>query len=139
MSIVVPDASILLKWVLPAENETHVDKALLLAERFVAGEINLLVPSLWLFEVANIVCLKNREAAQNLISILTSMQIPVADVSDSWIQKAIELSNTYQVTFYDASYHALAIIHGGVFVTADKTYLRKVKNHPHATRLADWA
>lgn len=138
MSVVVPDASVLLKWILPAEHETHVDKALLIAERFVAGDLDLLVPPLWLFEVANVVCMKNKDAAEILLSMLVSMQMPVAENSDLWRRQAIELTRNYKVTFYDASYHALAIVQGGVFVTADEAYLRKVNNHPHAAYLADW-
>ena len=52
MKIVVPDASVLLKWVLPTTEEGR-DSALELRDAAIAGEITLMVPPLWLYEVGN--------------------------------------------------------------------------------------
>lgn len=40
------------------------------------------------------------------------------------------------MTFYDESYHALAAVLGGLFVTADEKYLRTVGPDPHLFGLA---
>lgn len=53
--IVVPDASVLLKWVLGSENEPEADRALPLRSAIVHEHIRALVPALWLCEVGNIV------------------------------------------------------------------------------------
>ncbi|MYB32114.1 MAG: type II toxin-antitoxin system VapC family toxin, partial [Acidobacteria bacterium] len=51
--IVTPDASVLLKWVLPAEDEQDTDAALALRDEAAAGILDLIVPQLWIYEVGN--------------------------------------------------------------------------------------
>jgi len=41
-------------------------------------------------------------------------------------------------SFYDASYHALAITHECQFITADKRHIAKAKGFGHVTLLSDW-
>jgi len=54
VSVVVLDASVAAKWVLPAEGETLVEQARKLLERYVNGEIRFVVPDLFWAETANI-------------------------------------------------------------------------------------
>jgi hypothetical protein len=42
------------------------------------------------------------------------------------------------VTFYDAAYHALAIVKDGTMVTADRRYVRKCARAGHVGLIADW-
>jgi predicted nucleic acid-binding protein len=42
------------------------------------------------------------------------------------------------VTFYDASYHALAIVADGQFVTADEQHLQRAAEAGHLAHLKDW-
>ena len=51
--IVTPDASVLLKWVLPGNDEQDTDAALALRDGAVAGTLDLVVPQLWIHEVGN--------------------------------------------------------------------------------------
>jgi predicted nucleic acid-binding protein len=44
----------------------------------------------------------------------------------------------FGVTFYDASYHAVALIRGGVLLTADGTYCRKTSAAGHSMKLAEF-
>ena len=44
--LVVPDASVLLKWVLPSDEEPHADRALLLRTAIVEETVRALVPGL---------------------------------------------------------------------------------------------
>ena len=53
--LVVPDASVLLKWVLPSDDEPDVDKALLLRAAILNDAVRAIVPPLWLYEVGNTV------------------------------------------------------------------------------------
>ncbi len=48
------------------------------------------------------------------------------------------LTRRYEVTFYDASYHALAIVTGGRFVTADEKHLTKAGDAGYLIYLRDW-
>jgi len=47
------------------------------------------------------------------------------DFSSILLAQAAKLTRSFKVTFYDAAYHALAIVERGVFVTADLQYLKK--------------
>ena len=44
----------------------------------------------------------------------------------------------YNVTFYDAAYHAVAILKKGIFLIADESYCRKVKDMKNVVKLEDW-
>jgi predicted nucleic acid-binding protein len=96
------------------------------------------VPSLWLFEVGNIVGTKQPDLASELMKILIDYRFEEEAPSDFCL-KALELMRRFNVTFYDASYHAVALIRGGVFVTADTNYCRKTSAAGHSMRLADWS
>jgi predicted nucleic acid-binding protein len=43
-----------------------------------------------------------------------------------------------RVTFYDAVYHAVALLRKGVLVTADEAYFRKAGNKGRVVLLRDW-
>lgn len=51
---------------------------------------------------------------------------------------ALDLVRRHGVTFYDASYHALALASDGVLVTADARYEAKAKADGGVILLADW-
>jgi len=137
-AVVVPDASVLLKWVLASQDEEDRDRALELRERWLSGDCTIVLPSLWLFEVGNIVGAKQPDLADELMQILIDYRFEEEPASQFYF-KALELMRTFKVTFYDASYHAVALSRGGVLVTADSHYCRKTSSVGHSVRLADWA
>ena len=51
--IVTPDPSVLLRWVLPGDDEQDTDAALALRDEATAGTLDLVVPQLWIYEVGN--------------------------------------------------------------------------------------
>ncbi len=63
MPVFVPDASVILKWTLPPENEPFADQALALRESLISGMATPAVPSLWYFEVGNTLARKYPETA----------------------------------------------------------------------------
>lgn len=71
LPIVVPDSSVLLKWVLESEDEEDRDRALDLRESWLSGRCLIVVPSLWFFEVANILGMKQPGLAAELMQILS--------------------------------------------------------------------
>ena len=70
MGICVPDASVILKWVLPSRNEPFAGAAQALRDAFVAGDLELVVPTLWLFEVGNTLTRKYPQQADELLGTL---------------------------------------------------------------------
>jgi predicted nucleic acid-binding protein len=138
MKLVVPDASVLLKWVLPEEGEPWVGEALRLRDDFETGRADLLVPSLWYYEAGNVLALHYAESAADRLAVLVGLRLSVAEPNEMWRVKTLDLAKTHGVTFYDASYHALAILHNGVFITSDEKYLRKVSAAGYTLHLKDW-
>ena len=122
--ILIPDASVILKWILKT-NEDHAEKAIALLSSWVSGEIDFLLPSLWVYEVGNIVGRKHPEKGEEIMRLLLEYRFPEAKSDASHVKVALELMRRHGVTFYDASYHAAAIQSGGTFVTADKAYVRR--------------
>lgn len=126
MKIVVPDASVLLKWVLPTTEEGR-DSALLLREAGAAGDITLMVPPLWLYEVGNTLARRFPDQAAQLLDALVAFGLIERTATDAWRLQALALTRDYGVTFYDAAYHALALVERGVFVTADSVYVERTQ------------
>lgn len=133
----MPDASVLLKWVLP-EPERDTEQALALREAAIEKRIVLAVPPLWLYEVGNTLARRYPDNAEALLQMLRAGPLSAIAPSRAWLTRALELTIEYGVTFYDASYHALAIVSRGVFVTADERYVRNTSKEDHVLVLKDW-
>ena len=125
--LVVPDASVILKWVLPRDQEPGWDRARRILDGFVLGELELAVPSLWYFEAGN--TLSRRFGASpgaGFLRWLWELALPEVPPAEGWGKTAVELVADHGVTFYDASYLAVAMTRGGTLVTADRVFVRKV-------------
>ncbi|GJL63041.1 MAG: hypothetical protein NPIRA04_16950 [Nitrospirales bacterium] len=137
--IIVPDASVILKWVLEKGEGVEVSTALDLQSAFVAGELELQVPTLWKYEVGNVLGLKQPQLAGELMKALLDCELPEVPLTSNYCQAALKLMQEIKdVTFYDSCYHALAIQVRGVYVTADKRYLKSASRKGHISLLADW-
>lgn len=136
--LVVPDASVLLKWVLPSDDEPDTDKALLLRAAILDEAVRVLVPALWLYEVGNTVARRFPMYAGTWLAALMKFGLEEAPPSPSWLAQALELTRRHEVSFYDAAYHALALIRNGLFVTADVRYISRVTQVGSVMALSKW-
>ena len=136
--IVTPDASVLLKWVLPGDDEPDTDAALALRDEAVAGTLDLVVPQLWIYEVGNTLARRFPDDAEELLASLADFGLTEARLDSRWRTRVVSLSATYGVAFYDAAYHAVALGLGGVFVTADERYVRRVSGAGGVSALRRW-
>ncbi|THI84715.1 MAG: type II toxin-antitoxin system VapC family toxin [Nitrospira sp. CG24A] len=68
--IIVPDASVILKWVLEKEDEPDHRQAFRLQEALVAEQVEIRLPALWRYEVGNVLGLKKPAMAMELMSAL---------------------------------------------------------------------
>ncbi len=135
--LLVPDASVLLKWVLRSTDEQDAARALELKAAWLGDECRLLVPPLWFYEVSNVVGLKQPDDAPALMTAMTGLGVPEAAPS-TFLAEALRLMKDRRVTFYDAVYHATAIVSGGTFVTADTAYVRKAGAEGRVVSLTEW-
>jgi predicted nucleic acid-binding protein len=137
ISVIVPDASVLLKWVIESKDEKDRERALEIRDAWIADRCAIVLPSLWLFEVGNILGIKQRKHAEALMTILIDYgfeEEPRASV----YKQALQLMEKFKVTFYDAAYHVTAINHAGTLITSDDVYYRKVFREGHIELLANW-
>jgi predicted nucleic acid-binding protein len=137
-SLVVPDASVLLKWVLRSDDEGDRDRALDLKAAWLAGSCQIVVPTLWAFEVGNVLGLKQARTADALLRALMDLQMPEVAPA-SYTTQIFRLMLDHNVTCYDAAYHALAVLRGGTMLTADRRYVRKAARAGHLRLLEDWS
>ncbi len=136
--VVVPDASVILKWVLPAATEPDVRRALALRDAIATGNVRARVPSLWIYEVGNLLARERPGEASRLLDVLIRFGLADARRSPAWLDCVLRLTKRYGVTFYDAAYHAHAIVERGVLVTADERYVDRASAAGFVLRLSEW-
>ncbi len=76
--IVTPDASVLLKWVLPGDDEPDGDAALSLRDQALASAVELVVPQLWIYEVGNTLARRFPDQAGELLASLADFGLAEA-------------------------------------------------------------
>ena len=136
-AVLVPDASVLLKWILRSDDEADRDRALELKTAWVADACELVVPSLWVFEVGNVLGTKHPATAASLLQAMIDLGIR-EEAPHGYGGAIVGLMRDYKVTFYDAAYHALAIRRRGTMLTADRAYVKRAARAGHVKLLNDW-
>ena len=126
---IVIDASAALKWVLRDEEATAEADALL--KDLVAGKIELLVSTLFDYEISNalkVAVLKQRISEVDVLTAITKyQQLNAARHEFIPIQiAAFRLACQYQRSAYDAAYLALAQANNAQFYTGDKRLFNAV-------------
>ena len=136
--VIVPDASVLLKWSLDSADEKDRQKALDLRRLWIAGRHRIILPSLWTYEVGNILGLKKPDLARKLLEIYIGYQFEEERAADL-LGTALDIMKAVGATFYAAAYHAVALRHRGTYLTADDKYARQAMPVGHVLALKDWS
>ena len=125
--------------------EDDRQQAISLITELAQRKYQVLVPNLFLYEVLTIASVSNFPTDQvyNLITQYQKANLELVDLDQSCILKAIEICETGHKksgfpSFYDASYHALAILNNCIFVTADTRHVSKTHQLGHIILLKDW-
>lgn len=142
MPKVVLDSCVFCKLFL--DEPDHQDAVALITELSIQN-YQVLVPSLFLYEVLSIAGASPfpLNKAHALIAQYQLANLEILELDQQTIVKAIEIcehghKKSGFPSFYDASYHALAITHECQFITADKRHVAKAKGFGHVTLLSDW-
>lgn len=136
MALIVADASVVLKWLLPDRpGEDDTVPALTLYNEIMEGRAELVQPPHWLAEVAAVMARLAPEKASGHLDDLDAMEVPV--ISDIKVyQIAFDLSVRLKHHLFDTLYHAVALATpGATLVTADERYFRKAKLFGQIQRL----
>lgn len=125
------------------ESDSYQANALI--ERLITNKVDILVPSLFIYEVLATVNIGNYPVNEvyELIADFQKTQLHTIELDEKHIAKTLEICETGHIksgfpSFYDACYHALAIIHNCHFVTADKKHFYKTQHLGHIVLLNDW-
>jgi predicted nucleic acid-binding protein len=96
-----------------------------------------LLPSLWIYEVGNIVGRNIPEKAFDFLEMLIEYRIEESPVTAKIAERTLAIMDQCGVTFYDAVYHAVALERRGTLLTADASYLKKAGKLGSVLLLAD--
>ena len=125
--------------------EDDRDQAIELITELTKQNYQVIVPSLFLYEVLTIASVSNfpTQQAYELITQYQTANLKLIELDQSCILKAIEICETGHQksgfpSFYDASYHALAILNNCTFITADNRHISKTAQFGHIVLLKDW-
>ena len=124
---VVVDASIVVKWFVEEEGS---DKSLKLRDRYIEGEIKLIAPELMIFETLNALYYKrlfSEEELKQISEALEAYSFTLYPLRGEYANKALEIAFKNNITIYDASYIALAVIKDTRMYTANEKLIIKLK------------
>jgi predicted nucleic acid-binding protein len=134
----VPDTSVVIKWF--RQGEILADQALALRAAHLDGHIQIFVPSLLPYELANVLRYKDdlttaqvEEAVQSLFDMGLEWVLPSAAV----MRRATVIARASGATVYDAAFAALAESLEATFVTADEHLVRCLAAWPFVRFLGD--
>ncbi|MBN8868795.1 MAG: type II toxin-antitoxin system VapC family toxin [Solirubrobacterales bacterium] len=117
----IVDASVAAKWFRPSSIEPDRE----LAEELIA-EGSIRTTSLCLFEIGNVLALKtldnDQQVAEKLAALVRYCGTPI-ELAPADYARASELARKHGITFYDASYVAIAERMGRRVVSADRDLL----------------
>ena len=123
----IVDASVAVKWFF---QEIYSDKALILLENLQKNKIKVFAPELLLYEVGNALGKGkrlDRERVLGALHVLFQSRIKFFPMEESLMEIAVRFMLEYDITFYDASYGALAFSLGIPLLTANPKDQKKIK------------
>ncbi len=139
MKKIVVDASVVSKWVI---QEPLTDKALKIREASAREELELIAPSIILYDFCHILSrhpAKTPEDVERDLNAILQFNIKLEDIRDpELLKKAIEVAKSTKLTFMEASYVALSEKHGCPLVTADSKLAEKLRGRIEVIELKSW-
>ena len=135
---IVVDTSVLIKW-FKTRDEELLKEAKQLLEEIERRHLEVHVPALLLYEVGNILLLKTRlelTALEAALDSLESLPFLVAPPATPLLKRAVSLGRQLNLTFYDASFLALAVELDCPLVTADRQLFEHARTLQRVRHLA---
>jgi len=123
----VLDASVGVKW-FSAKDEGGLSQALTIRDEHVAGDILIVVPDLFYYEVANALTHKKSipvKEIQSALSDLFALGLKTVAVGTALLTASTTLSRQFGITIYDSCYVALGQETASPLVTANPRHQGK--------------
>lgn len=124
----VLDASVIIKWT-KKESESKIEEALDYYEKLHKNEIEIIVPDLIFYELANISSRQTGAGLGIFIELINNIfcsNIKIVFPDEELIKNTIKIAKDFKVTAYDATYLACASRFQTKMVTADSKLCAKV-------------
>jgi predicted nucleic acid-binding protein len=142
MKKIVLDSCVFIKMFLDEEDS---DLALEFFNKLLEERTKIIVPHLFKYEVFAI-AQKNKISLENIAAILENYEkvaIRYEELDSQILPKIISITKEGNIksgfpSFYDSSYHALAIINECNFITCDKKHYKKTKQLKHIKLLQEF-
>jgi len=134
----VVDASVAVKWVLPdSAQEPDSDRAAELLRAVRDRRVDIIQPPHWFAEVVAVLARLRPEVVAEAVDLLDAMELAVATDAEVY-KRASRIAAQLGQHVFDTLYHAVALEHDAVVVTADARYLRRASALGGMVALADW-
>lgn len=129
MDNVVVDSSVIIKW-LNTKDEENIAEAEKVLKDAQAGKIQLFAPEIFRYEIGNALLSKKLKQAEAFDTLGTAYDLPVTAVGEvkELAFESYKLAQTYDITYYDASFVSLAKQTNAALVTANPKHQAKVKD-----------
>ena len=129
----VLDASVAVKWAIPAKEPLR-DESTRLLERYVDGDIDFIVPDIFWAEIGSVMCngaRRGRWSRTDAESIAADMRARDFGTVPSHIllPEALRIAFRYDRSIYDALYAALALESKSTLITADERLANALAAH----------
>lgn len=135
------DASVAFKWFVPDAAEDDVPAAKALLVEHMEGRARINVPSLLYYEVGNILLFgRSRppsEHAADALADLFSIPLEVTPPALAGANDTLRLSSLRGLSFYDATYVALAEMLDCPLITADRRLVERARATGHVRLLGE--
>jgi len=135
---IVVDTSVLVKWI-KTKDEDLLNEARHLLADIDRLSLEVHVPALLLYELGNILVIKTDLDAAGLNAALNDLEaLPfiVAPPATPLLKRAARLGRELNLTFYDASFLALAVELDCPFITADRRFFERARSLPRVRHLS---
>ena len=129
MTTYVIDASSTLKWIF---EETETQHATRLVSLYLDCKILLIAPSLWLYEVTNVLrsaYKRNKITKKKIFTFQENIlkTAPSLFHVESFVKEILKTALEYDLSAYDASYVTLAKQNNYPFITSDAVLMSKIR------------
>lgn len=128
MTPIVLDTSVIFKWSRQIYEEPFVPQALRLLDQHLRREFQIHVPSLLFYELGNTIKQKKHllpHDGENILLHIFTFGLVVHDIDPMSAVQTYRIAATYDLSFYDAAFVALAHENTCALITADQKLYRK--------------
>lgn len=125
MKLVV-DASVALKWILSPLAEANAIEADEILASLRRGTDTAIAPPHWRAEIIGVVARLEPARLPDALELLYTLNVEVAD-DRRLLESAARLASMLDHHLFDTLYHAVAIEHAAMLITADERYFAKAR------------